>query len=200
VEQSLLFESMTREARAQCGERLAEARREAEAIEAAGAKRCAEDRECALDAAQSKMDERRSDARMAAEAEAGRLRRTLEGTVAEEALAEAEKAIRAIAVGPEFPHIIEELLEEAVDGVDGEFSVFAPPDHACIVRRWLDSHGLDDVEAVPDTDVADGVIVQDAGRTFRITNTLRERFEMLRDKSRALCVEILFGDGSGGEE
>lgn len=198
VNESPFLEAMTRTAREQCDRMLAEARREAEAIETEAKDRCVEERDNAIAEAKSRLARRRADARHAAETEANRIGRALEANVAEEVLAEAENAIRAVVESPDFPRIIETFLEEAVTGVDGNLQVLIPPAHATRVRRWLDAHGMADIEVVSEPDVTDGVMVQDVSRTFRITNTLTNRFDRLREKTRTRCIEILFRDGNEG--
>ncbi|MCD6288373.1 MAG: hypothetical protein J7M12_04585, partial [Candidatus Hydrogenedentes bacterium] len=107
----------------------------------------------------------------------------------------------AFTLNPEFPPVLEALIEEAIDEeTDGKLIVRTAQNHVNIVRRWLDAHHRNDVEIVADPVIFDGVVVEDAAHTFRITNTLTVRFEMLRDKIRSKCIEILSQNDNAGIE
>ena len=157
--------------------------------------------ESELDAAATRMRER-------AESEAHMLTLTAKDTIADEVLAIVRAALSDAARGSNFPKHLEALLEELFveiklhiheEGASQDMSqltVLAPPAHVALCQQWLSNHGYGSlhVDAAPDLD--DGVAVQDARPTFRITNTLSARLMKREGDMRRLCLSRLSSDDS----
>jgi len=121
---------------------------------------------------------------------------SMQQAVADEILHSVDAELDRIAAGPEFPAILEALLRELMTVAPERAEVLAPPAHVERSRQWLASHGHAGVPVVPNAALLDGVAIQDAERTFRVTNSLSSRFHKLENEARKICLRLLFGEGT----
>ncbi len=68
----------------------------------------------------------------------------------------------------------------------------APPAHVDSVRDWLANNGHGGVSVEGNSNLWDGVAIQDPERTFRISNTLTGRFARVEQEARKRCMMALF--------
>lgn len=190
-----LFETMTRQVDAECESNRAAAAAEGSAIAADARSRSSAGRDATLkatDAEMAMLDER---ARQKASAEAARADLSMKNDVVQEALSKVQNEIARITASDAFPGILETLLAQVMEVVEGEegIVVLAPEKHVDEVRAWLAANGHADTPVDPSAEVATGVAVQDPGRTWRVSNTLRGRYTRAEQEARRLCMTSLFG-------
>ena len=115
----------------------------------------------------------------------------------EAVLADVSRQVREIASGPAFGPILDSLLAELMGaaGSGDDMEVLAPEAHADHVRGWLERNGRGGLKVVGSREFWDGVAVQDAKRTYRISNTLTGRFGRVEQVARKHCMTALFGQG-----
>jgi len=83
------------------------------------------------------------------------------------------------------------LADEALEGVDGEFSVLVDPADVGLATTFLADKGID-AEVRGDLVTAGGLVVStESGRVMR-RNTLEDRLDKLRGLAQADVAEILF--------
>lgn len=196
-----LVETMARSAAQAAEESLARGRAESEAIRSQA--RAANDRRRAQSLAETQADIDRlaARARMILEQNAQRDALSIQHRVAEEVLARGRQEIQRLAGEPDFGPVLEDLAasvlaeaEREHGGLDG-LVVLAPPAHLDRIRKWVSGRGYAGLTVEPSAGLLDGVAVQDAARTFRISHTLAGRFDKLENEIRALCLTRLFGGG-----
>ncbi len=189
-----LFETMAQQVAQQCQERHDEAMREAERIRAEG-RRTAEQRyESGLASVKAELDAADRRVRHQVEVEAEKSKLAAQHQVVEEVLAQVREEVARLASSDEFGAILEALLDEVLSEVTGQdLVVLAPPSHVERLRQRLADTGRGHIEVRPYTALTDGVAVQDARRTFRISNTLAGRLSVVANDARKLCQNRLFG-------
>ncbi|MBN2309807.1 MAG: V-type ATP synthase subunit E [Candidatus Hydrogenedentes bacterium] len=186
---------------AQCEAILEEARREAASILEEAGRAAVERRERALEQERAALAQRAEEGRRGAEAEAAIAALTMRQAVAEDLLERAGAELERIALGPEFGPILARLLDEALGAAldaapDGDLVVEAPGAYVDRCRARLGEGGVSRATVCAGDGLVDGVRAQDAGRTFRVTNTLSARFEKVRTEARRACVARLTDGGA----
>lgn len=189
-----LFETMARQVAQQCEERRSEALREAERIRSEG-RRVAEQRyEAGLAAVKAELDAADRRVRHQVEVEAEKSKLAAQHQVVEEVLAQVREEVKRLASSDELGTILEALLDEVLHEVSGQdLVVLAPPAHVERLRQKLAETGRGHIEVRPFAALTDGVAVQDARRSFRVSNTLSGRLNVVANDARKLCQNRLFG-------
>ncbi|MBI2425479.1 MAG: hypothetical protein HYV27_21820 [Candidatus Hydrogenedentes bacterium] len=131
------------------------------------------------------------------EAEAHMILLTTKDTITDEMLATVREQLHALASGPEFERVLEKLLAELLQDAPDNVVVLAPPAHAGFCRTWLDANGHGNLSVQPLEGLQGGAAIQDAGRSFRVTNTLETRFLKRESALRKFCLTGLFGGSEG---
>ena len=193
---SSLLEVMTQEVAHERARILACARSEAERVLAATREEAARRRREAVQAAEAELAETAQRARERAEAQAEMIVLTAKDTITDEILATVAEDLERIVSRPEFAGILEALLDELLIDTAGSEVVLAPAAHVEHCGRWLAAHGYEGIEVRGVDTLEDGVAVQDARRSFRITNTLSARLAGLERRLRKLCLDRLLPDRS----
>lgn len=195
---SPLFETMSAQIEAECGEHRAAAQAEADRIASEARAKADAARTAALAAAQAERDRLDSLWRQKGEAERIRLELAMKNDAVEAVLAEARAEIARAVASPEFGDVLDKLLAELMEEApeSGDLKVLAPPKYTDRVSSWLSENGRAGVDVEASQAFEDGVAVQDPGRTFRISNTLSGRFELMEQDIRKQCMTTLF-DGGG---
>jgi len=188
-----LLELMTQQAEAQRGEIVSQAKAEAGRIDAHARTEAADARERALRAAEADLAAAAQRGRERAEAEAHMLVLTTKDTIASEILGAAEAELARIASGADFKPVLEQLLAEVLDGAASDVVVLAPQAQVDTVKAWLEANGRAGTEVLATPGLSDGVAIQDAAQTYRVTNTLSARFARQEGALRKLCLQQLFG-------
>lgn len=196
MNQEALFHTMADQTGRECDKRITAARGEAERIVAEAEDEAARKREETLKATHAEVDELAKRSRQRADAEAAKAKLTMRHRVAEEVLATVGDEIRKLVDSDEFPKVLNALLPEVMAAKEGSVVVLAPEAHADHCRQWLAENGHDDVKVEGSGEFWDGVAIQDAKRTWRVSNTLTGRFAILEDELRKECIARLFGDES----
>jgi vacuolar-type H+-ATPase subunit E/Vma4 len=193
------FETLERKAEAERETNLDNARQKAGRIRSEAEAEALRRREATLAEARNEAERRLEVARDHARTEAERRSGAMVHAVANEMLEEVEKALRDLVSQPAFDAVFEALLQESVAGLEGgDYVLEVPADRADPTREWLDRQGTANVEVRAKESLKDGVILSDADRTFRFTNTLSARLDRVRDTARRRCVARLCG--RDGEE
>jgi len=187
-----LLDAMTQLAAEEREACFAEARREIDAVLEQAHRKATERRERALMAAREELERAKRQQRVRAEAAAQREALSIREAVAEDVLATVKESIEALASSPHFTETLEALLAEIAPEAAPGGRVLAPPEHVETCKQWLANHGLAACEVVPTHDLKDGVVLESADRTVRITNTLSERFARREREARRLCMKTLF--------
>lgn len=188
-----LLALMAQQAEAQRAAITAAGKSEAEGVTRNAQQEGAASRERSLRAAEAELTAAAKRGRERAEAEAHMLVLTTKDTIASEILDAAQAELGRVASGPGFVPVLERLLAEVLDGAGSDIVVLAPPAHVDAVKSWLDANGRGGLEVVPTPSLKDGVAVQDAAKTYRITNTLTARFDRQEGALRKVCLQQLFG-------
>lgn len=188
-----LFETMTRQVDAECARNLDAARREAEAIEAEARAKSRALRDATLKATQREVEMLKLRWEQKAEAEAAKAALLVRKETVEDVLSTIEGEIRSIVEGSDFPAVLDSFLAELMAAVSGDDVVLlAPRTHADYVREWLNANGRKSVTVEVSAAMWDGVAVQDAVRTYRISNSLTMRFKRMESEIRKVCATTLF--------
>lgn len=197
MEATPLLEAMTDRVRRERETLLAQARAEAEHVQQA-AHQTGEDRTArtrtALDAELARAEDQ---TRRRAQAEARITVKTTKDTVVDEVLAEVKSRLADLAAQPQFAEMLPLLLGEVLESAAPDVEVHVPPAHEERCRQWVQDHG-GGRRVVADSALRDGVAIQDAGPTYRITNTLSARLAKRTESLRRHCLNRLFADGRGG--
>jgi len=196
MEADALLDALTRSADERCETTLAKARVEADTILEQARQQCAQRREKALAAVRAELDNVARDSRARAEAEAARATLSLRETVAEDVMGQVMAEVERHVQGPAFAQTFDALLGEIAEEIRTGVRVLAPPLQVDRCRQWLAGHRLAEVEVRPAPDIAGGVAVEDADRTFRVTNTLAVRYAVCERGARKTCVALLFAEES----
>ncbi len=200
-----LLDLMSEQIAKQCGENSAAAQAEAKRI--AGEARLHRDAQRAgrLTALAVELDEAVKRTRERAESEAYMQTLTTKDKIADEIIAAAGAELARRSQQEGFGAVIEALLAELITevkqrngGIDGAaLTVLAPSAHADLCRSWLSSHGHGALQVEATPGLADGVAIQDARPSFRVTNTLSSRLSNREDELRKLCLQRLFPQAMG---
>lgn len=188
-----LLDLMTQQADAERASIIAASQSEAEAIHAQAQQEAASLRERTLRAVEAELSASAQRSRERAEAEAHMAVLTTKDTIASEILEAAKAELQRIASGPDVAVVIESLLAEVLDGAEDGVNVLAPAAHTGTVSAWLEANGRGHLQVVAAPELKDGVAIQDAAKTYRVTNTLSARFDRLESALRRSCIEQLFG-------
>jgi len=122
---------------------------------------------------------------------------TMEQSVADEILRSVGVELQNIAKSPKFPEIFDALLTEIMAGAPKEALVKVPLSYGDRARAWLKQHGHGGVTVEESAAMIDGCAMQDAARTYRVTNSLSSRLSKLQNEARKVCLDALFGGGAG---
>jgi vacuolar-type H+-ATPase subunit E/Vma4 len=190
-----LFATMTRQVEAESADHLAKARADAERILADARAKAAASREATLAAARAEVDRLDTLWKQKAQAESTRLELAMENDAVEAVLAKVREDVTRLAAGAEFQQILSRLLEQLMPAISGEKDVELLGDEKQLahIRQWLSSHGHGSLDVKASGQFWDGVAAQDRRQTWRVSNTLRGRFERLEQAARKHCMTALFG-------
>lgn len=194
---SNLLDTMARNVAEECERTLAEARSTAEVTIAEAREKGVSLRASTLEATQSSMELLDLRWKQKAESEAVRAALSMKNSAIEATLSHVEEAIRTLAQSSEFEGILDTLLSELMEVVEGEVVVLAPEAHVDRVRKWLAEHGKEALSVEGTAILNDGVAVQDADRKWRISNSLSTRYRRVEQATRRVCMSDLFDEGGG---
>ncbi len=192
MEPKPLLDAITQRAHARRDSALTQAREDAEALVAQARQETAAQRESVLSETRAGIQQADREERERANAEMERATLTLRETVAEEVLGQVADEIRRVVSGPEFPALLALLIAEVLEEASPECRLLVPPDHASSCRDMLLAQGKSNIAIVPEPAMWDGVALEDASRSFRLTNTLRARFANREQDARKICLTTLF--------
>jgi vacuolar-type H+-ATPase subunit E/Vma4 len=193
---SALLETMTAQVTEECEGMRAAAQQEADAIRAEAESKSAAHREAvqvATDAEMERLDERW---RQMAHAEASRADLIVKNDAVKAIMEKVQAEIRSIVSGGSFPGVLDALLSSLKSEINESVVVVGPESHINHIKGWLSSNGHAGVTVQGSAEMWDGVAVQDAERTYRISNTLTGRYGRVEQEARRLCMAKLFGDSS----
>lgn len=193
-----LLDLMTAQVAAQQEEIAGAARQEAERILEEARDRAARRREETLASVESELAALARRSRERVEAEAQMVTLTTKDAITNDVLGSVAADLAAIASGPGFPAILDQLLAELMAEAPSDVIVLAPPAHADHCRQWLQSNGRGDLPVEPLASLTDGVAIQDRGRKFRYTNTLSARFAKREGELRKHTLNRLFPPATPG--
>ena len=196
METAPLLELMSAQAQGQCGDTLAKARAEADAIVRAAQEECAAERDAALRTLEAELAEAARKARERAEAEARMATLTAKDAITDEVLQSVMEDLARMAESPAFVPVLERLLGELLESAPADAVILTHSKHLETVRAWLERNGRPLMQAAPLATLTDGVAIQDAARTYRTTNSLRARFAINEGRLRKRCMQRLFGGGA----
>lgn len=107
------------------------------------------------------------------------------------ALERAKVALGGVRDQAGYDELFGRLLEEAIDGVEGEYEVLVDPADSDLAGRMLSARGID-APVKPELSTAGGVVVSMNGGRILRRNTLEDRFEKYIGFAQADVAEILF--------
>lgn len=195
--QEALFETMARQVAQRCEQIIEAAKAEAKSI-VSEAERTAEQRhDAGIAHVKREVDRLAARARELAAVKAEHDTLTMQQEVANEVLGQVEGQLKGLAQSPRFPEILDALLAEVMANAPRDAVVLAPAAHEQRCREWLQRHGFTAVTVQASRFLVDGIAMQDAERTYRVTNTLSSRFQKLKNEARKVCLTTLFGAGAG---
>ena len=149
-------------------------------------------REAVLKATQTEKEILDDRWRLKAETEAAKAALSLQNEAVLEVLQRVRHEIDAIVKGPRFPAVLDALLAEVMAVAPDNVVVLAPEAHLDRVRQWLSKNGKGSLQVDGSAAFWDGVAVQDASKTFRISNTMTGRFVRVEGAARKLSTGALF--------
>ncbi|MFP6582600.1 MAG: V-type ATP synthase subunit E family protein [Candidatus Hydrogenedentota bacterium] len=193
---SALLETMTAQVTEECEGNRAAAQQEANAIKADAESESAAQRDtvqAGTDAEMERLDERW---RQMAHAEASRADLMVKNDAVKAIMEKVQAEVRAIVAGGEFPGLLDALLTSLQSEINESVVVVGPESHVDHIKGWLASNGHAGVTVQGSAEMWDGVAVQDAERTYRISNTLSGRYGRVEQDARRLCMVKLFGNSS----
>lgn len=198
---SALLETMTAEVTEECEANIAAAQDEAATIKSEAETRAASQRETVEAVTETEMTRLDERYRQMAQAEASRADLVVKNDTVRAVMDKVHAEIRSIVSGDRFPAVLEALLGSLKDEIRSGLVVLGPEAHLEHIRGWLSKNGLEGVSVEASAELWDGVAVQDAERTYRISNTLTGRFGRVEQEARRVCMQTLFGNVSseGGE-
>jgi len=201
-----LLETMTQEISRQQKGLLAEARARAELILAEAEVSAKQRREETIASLKEELDALAETHRERAEANAKSAMMSIKDTITDDILKDVRaELIRIAEDDTRFQPILIKLLDELLISKVGtnwrnegrlELKVKVPGAHVDAINRWLRDQGVSDVQVK----LIDGVALQDAEQSFRISNTLHDRLEKQEKKLRGFAMKQLFGELSGDIE
>lgn len=184
---------MTRQIEDRCQRTLAASRQTADGIVSEAREKTAKRHADAVERTQRELAQLAQRTRQLAEMQAEQDALSMRQRVSDEVLHSVEGELERIAASQEFPAILEALLAEIMTVAPEKAEVIAPAAHAQACRQWLAAHGFGHIPVLESVSLTDGVSVQDAQRSSRITNSLSSRFHKLEDRARKVCLQTLFG-------
>lgn len=187
-----LLDTMARQVDDVYNGNLKTARESAEGILEGTRQDCASLEEKTLASTAAEMESLAERWRQKAEAEAAKAALVVQNDAVRAVLAKVHEEIRAIAESAEFPAVLEALLSELMAIAPAGVVAHAPPAHVDSVRDWLANNGHGGVSVEGNSNLWDGVAIQDPERTFRISNTLTGRFARVEQEARKRCMMALF--------
>lgn len=107
------------------------------------------------------------------------------------ALERAKVALEGVRGQAGYEELFARLLEEALEGVEGEYEVLIDPADSVVAGRVLEARGID-APARPELSTAGGVVVSMSGGRILRRNTLEDRFEKYIGFAQADVAETLF--------
>lgn len=168
------------EARARAAGLIAEAELEAQSVSV----RYAADAEVG---ARSRAMQELNSARLEARRKLAGVRQSAVG----DAFDEARTGLETIRGAKTYGALFERLLDEALEGVEGEFEVWVDPRDEELARAALRARGVD-ARVKTDLSSSGGVIVVLHGGRILRRNTVEDRFEKYAGIGQAEVAEILF--------
>ena len=198
MEKIPLLDLMSAQIAAQRDEIFRSARDEAAQILIDARERADQRQKDTLSAAEGELASIARRSRERVEAEAQMVTLTTKDTITNELLTEVAAELAAIAAGPQFPAILDALLDEVMAEAPPDVVVLAPPAHVEHCRQWLAAHGHGGLAVEPLASLSDGVAIQDRGRKFRYTNTLTTRFGKREGELRKVSLNRLFPSSNAG--
>lgn len=208
-----LLENMTKEVERQQEALLAEARETATKLIAEARENARCRREEAISQLREELEAQTAHMRERAEMRAKAARMNIKDTVTDELLNAVRADLRALAQEEtRFPKLLFKLLEELLLSKVGkdwrqsgrlELLVKAPGAHVDAVHNWLAEQGVTDVQVDALPGLTDGVALEDAEHTYRVSNTLHDRMEKQEKTLRGYAMQQLFKGQPGathGEE
>lgn len=193
AEATPLLDLMSQQAAVERERILAEAQREAEAIREAARREAEAQRRQMLAELDAELAQLARQDRERAEAEAHMRVLTTKDSVTAELLGGVQEELARLAEGGDFAGVLEALLDELLPEAPQGGVVLAPAAHAERVREWLAARGREDLSVRGLAGLKDGLAVQDAARSYRVTNTLSARFNGQEASLRKHCIGRLFG-------
>ena len=169
------------------------ARESADGILKGTRQECASLEEKTLASTNAEMESLAERWRQKADAEAARAALVVQNDAVCAVLAKVGEEIRTIAESDAFPAVLEALLSELMAVAPAGVVAHAPPAHVDRVRDWLANNGHGGVSVEGNSNLWDGVTIQDPERTFRISNTLTGRFARVEQEVRKRCMMSFFG-------
>lgn len=119
-----------------------------------------------------------------------RLSGVRQGAVSE-AFARARVALKDVRGTDAYPGLLARLIEEALEGVDGERAVLVDPRDEELAKRILAERGEDPALVRADIDTAGGVIVETRNGRVSRRNTLEDRLEKYTASAQSAVAEAL---------
>lgn len=194
---SALLETMTAQVTEECEGNIAAAREEAAAIQADAEKKAASQRESVEASTETEMNRLDERWRQMAHAEASRADLVVKNEAVKAVMQKVQAEIKAIVSGGDFPQVLDALLNSLNDEITQHVVVVGPEAHVDHIKGWLSNHGHENVTVEGSPEMWDGVAVQDAKRTYRISNTLTGRYGRVEQEARRLCMVKMFGSSEG---
>ena len=188
-----LLELLTEQADAERSAVVEEAKAQAQLIHDAARKRTANRRERNLAELEGELLQLADRSRQRAHAEAEMIVKTTRDTITDELLQDVSAELLRIPGEPGFQDTLLAMLAELMDDAQPGMTVLVPTAHQAACEQWLKDNGHSElnVEAMPK--LLDGVAVQDAKQSYRVTNTLSTRFHKQEASLRKHCLSALFG-------
>ncbi len=191
-----MLDTMARQVADRCQAALDAARAEAGSILKEARDRADQRRKAAVSAADRDAQRLAERARQLLAVEAEHETLIIEQSIADEILRSVGFELDKVAQLPKFAAIFDALLAELMADAPKDALVTVPVSFGDRTTAWLHQRGLAGVTARESAAMRDGCAMQDAARTYRVTNSLSSRLSKLQNEARKACLNALFGGGA----
>lgn len=188
-----LLELLTEQADAERTAVVEDAKQQATQIHDDARARTARRRERTLAETESELQVLAERNRQRAQAEAEMVVKTTRDTITDELLQSVLAELGRIPGEAGFEATLLSLLAELMDEAEPGMTVLVPAAHKDACASWLSSNGHGDLAVEASDALNDGVAIQDATQSYRVTNTLSTRFQKQEAALRRHCRKALFG-------
>ncbi|GAB4280130.1 MAG: hypothetical protein Kow0056_14150 [Coriobacteriia bacterium] len=186
-----IFRALEEQAESDCANIIGSAKAQADGIIEDAEAKAEEIRRATVQAAEAHARSEAGHVLNAAKLAAKKSMASAKGEAIEEVFQEALDELSRIRESGDYETLFEDLLREAAEGVEGEFTVQVDPADEDLARKSVKRLGLA-AKVEPALSTSGGVVVSMAGGRILRRNTLESRLERVRSLAQSRVAGVLF--------